>query len=79
MEGGARIGETQCLPPPLRFKRVNLAKRRIRRRVLGARKFHFALAGGPIDRAWLCTPGTLIFKLGEWHGYYDSSNEWVAL
>jgi len=47
--------------------------------VLGARKFHFALAGGPIDRAWLCTPGTLIFKLGEWHGYYDSSNEWVAL
>ncbi|WP_070413974.1 hypothetical protein [Pseudomonas lundensis] len=65
--------------PPLRIKRADLSRRRIRRRVLSALKSHFALTGGPINRAWLCAPGTLVFKLGEWHGYYDGKNEWVAL
>ena len=47
--------------------------------MLHAFKSSFRLKGGPIKSAWLCTPGTLVFTLGEWRGYYDSNNEWVPL
>ncbi|MEA9994585.1 MULTISPECIES: hypothetical protein [unclassified Pseudomonas] len=65
--------------PPLRIKRIDLSRPRIRRRVLSALKSSFQLKGGPITRAWLCTPGTLTFTLGEWRGYYNGNNEWVQL
>ncbi len=65
--------------PPLRVRRIDLSRPRLRRRVLSALKSSFHLKGGPIAKAWLCTPGTLIFTLGEWRGYYDGSNEWVPL
>ncbi|PNG11904.1 hypothetical protein CXK97_19485 [Stutzerimonas stutzeri] len=62
-----------------RIKAVSLAKMRIRRRRLSALKQSFALDGGPITRAWLCTPGTLCFRVGGWRGYYDGENKWVDL
>ncbi len=65
--------------PPLRIKRTDLSRTRIRRRVLRAFKSSFRLKGGPIESAWLCTPGTLVFTLGEWRGHYNAKNEWVAL
>jgi hypothetical protein len=65
--------------PPLRVRRIDLSRPRIRRRVLHAFRSSFRLKGGPIKSAWLCTPGTLVFTLGEWRGYYDSNNEWVPL
>lgn len=65
--------------PPLRIKRTDLSRPRIRRRVLRAFKSSFRLKGGPIESAWLCTPGTLVFKIGEWRGHYNAKNEWVAL
>ncbi|KAA0946725.1 hypothetical protein FQ186_06565 [Pseudomonas sp. ANT_H14] len=61
------------------MKRIDLSRPRIRRRVLRALKKSYHLTGGPITRAWLCTPGTLTFSLGQWRGYYDDKNEWVAL
>lgn len=61
-----------------RIRRISLEKRRLRRRSLSARKSFFRLDGGPITSAWLCTPGTLSFRLGDWYGYYDSANKWVA-
>lgn len=67
------------MPTPQRTKRINLSRPRLRRRVLRALKKSYQLAGGPIKRAWLCTPGTLTFSLGEWRGYYNAKNEWVAL
>ncbi len=74
MPGGAI-----CLPPPQRIKRNDLSRRRIRKRVLRAFKSSFRLKGGPIESAWLTTPGTLVFSLGEWRGHYNAKNEWVAL
>lgn len=65
--------------PPLRLKRIDLSRPRIRRRVLRAFKSRFTLRGGPVSAAWLCTPGTLVFTLGEWRGYYNAKNEWVQL
>lgn len=62
-----------------RIKPVSLAATRFRRRRIYARKAWFRLDGGPIQSAWLCTPGTLCFRVGEWRGYYDGSNKWVAL
>jgi len=63
--------------PPLRIRRIDLSRPRIRRRVLRALKISFRLKGGPIEQAWLCTPGTLVFRLGEWRGFYNAKNEWV--
>jgi hypothetical protein len=65
--------------PPHRIKRIDLSRPRIRRRVLRALKKSYQLTGGPITRAWLCTPGTLTFKYKEWRGYYNDKNKWVAL
>ena len=65
--------------PPQRIKRNDLSRRRIRKRVLRAFKSSFRLKGGPIESAWLSTPGTLVFTLGEWRGHYNAKNEWVAL
>lgn len=66
-------------PQSNRIKLNSLARTRIRRRTIRAFKSRFSLSGGPITQAWLCTPGTLSFRLGEWRGYYDAKNEWVAL
>lgn len=65
--------------PPHHIKRIDLSRPRIRRRVIRALKRSYQLTGGPITRAWLCTPGTLTFSLGEWRGHYNAKNEWVAL
>jgi hypothetical protein len=62
-----------------RIKGISLGKMRIRKRRLSALKQSFRLDGGPISRAWLCTPGTLCFQVGEWRGYYDGENKWVGL
>ena len=77
-EAGAHL-EAINVYPPLRIKRIDLSRPRIRRRVLRALKSSYSLTGGPITRAWLCTPGTLVFKLGEWRGHYNAKNEWVPL
>ena len=71
--------EVRYVYPPQRIKRNDLSRRRIRKRVLRAFKSSFRLKGGPIESAWLSTPGTLVFTLGEWRGHYNSKNEWVAL
>jgi hypothetical protein len=63
----------------IRIRRIDLSRTRIRKRRLSAIKKSFQLDGGPITRAWLCTPGTLVFRLGEWRGFYNSKNEWVAI
>ena len=63
----------------LRIRRIDLSRPRLRKRRLSAIKKSFQLDGGPIHRAWLCTPGTLVFRLGEWRGFYNSKNEWVAI
>ncbi|PAA08860.1 hypothetical protein [Pseudomonas fragi] len=63
----------------IRTRRIDLSRTRIRKRRLTAIKKSFWLDGGPINRAWLCTPGTLVFRMGEWRGFYNSKNEWVAL
>lgn len=62
-----------------RIRRVNLDKQRIRRRQISAKKSFFRLDGGPLRGAWLSTPGTLSFSMGEWRGYYDIKNKWVQL
>lgn len=62
-----------------RIKRTDLSCPRFRRRRLYARKRQFELTGGPICLAWLTTPGTLVFRLGDWFGYYDGNNNWVQL
>lgn len=63
----------------IRIRRIDLSRTRIRKRRLSAIKKSFRLDGGPIPRAWLCTPGTLVFQLGEWRGFYNGKNEWVAI
>ena len=71
--------EVRYVYPPQRIKRNDLSRRRIRKRVLRAFKSSFRLKGGPIESAWLSTPGTLVFTLGEWRGHYNAKNEWVAI
>lgn len=63
----------------LRIKKMSLARPRLRRRKLFAHKQSFRLGGGPMRSAWLSTPGTLCFRLGEFHGYYNSDNQWVQI
>jgi len=54
--------------------------RRIRKRaVLVGRAIRHDMSGGPLSAAWLCSPGTLAFRVGEWRGYYNGKNEWVKL
>ncbi|MBS6081868.1 MAG: hypothetical protein KIC49_11700 [Pseudomonas fluorescens] len=78
-EAGACLEVRYVYPPPQRIKRNDLSRRRIRKRVLRAFKSSFRLKGGQIESAWLSTPGTLVFSLGEWRGHYNAKNEWVAL
>jgi hypothetical protein len=63
----------------IRIRRIDLSRTRIRKRRLSAIKTSYRLEGGPITRAWLCTPGTLVFRLGDWCGFYNEKNEWVAI
>lgn len=62
-----------------RIKRVSLDRPRLRRPRPSARKINFLLRGGPLNMAWLCSPGTLCFSYRDWRGYYDQSNKWVSL
>lgn len=59
--------------------RVNLGRMRICKRRIFAFKQRFHLEGGPISTAWLSTPGTLVFKVGDFYGYYNGENKWVEL
>lgn len=67
------------------MKRSNKIKRTpslkqsaIRRRAIYKKTALFSMIGGPIDSAWLSTPGTLLFSIGEFKGYYDWQNKWVS-
>ncbi|PWU30130.1 hypothetical protein DK254_08385 [Pseudomonas sp. RW407] len=62
-----------------RIKRVSLARPRLRRPRISSRKVPYLLQGGPLNMAWLCSPGTLRFSYQHWRGYYDQSNKWVSL
>ena len=62
-----------------KIKKIDLSKYRVRRRRLTCRKLRYSLDGGPVTHAWLCTPGTLIFSVGEFRGFYDSENKWVQI
>lgn len=62
-----------------RLKRISMSVTKPRKRRLYAKKMSFSMSGGPISTAHLCTPGTLVFRLGEWHGFYDRKNNWVQL
>lgn len=63
-----------------RIKRIDLRRKRFqRRRVLSACKKSWGMSGGPLHRAWLCSPGTLRFSIPGWSGYYDGDNKWVDL
>lgn len=62
-----------------RIKKISLAVRKPRRRRIHARKASYQLDGGPLSHAWLCTPGTLLFRVGEWFGFYDGENKWVQI
>lgn len=44
-----------------------------------AKTVRYSMSGGPFDgrACWLTTPGTLVFTLGKWKGYYDVNNKWV--
>lgn len=39
----------------------------------------YAMVGGPFTFLTLCSPGTLPFRIGAFHGYYDHTNTWVDL
>lgn len=57
-----------------------IARQRIKRRaVVSGRSLLWTMKDGPIYTAWLKTPGTLPFRLGNWFGYYDGKNKWVHL
>lgn len=62
-----------------RIKRISLAVRKPRRRVICARKARYRMNGGPVSEAWLCTPGTLLFRIGAYRGFYDNENKWVQI
>nr|WP_134602729.1 hypothetical protein [Pseudomonas aeruginosa] len=63
-----------------RIKKINLSQKRFeRRRRLYASKRSWRLDGGPLNRAWLCSPGTLRFSIPGWSGYYNDENKWVEL
>ena len=55
------------------------AKFYVRKRRVYAVKARFPMIGGPVSFAWLCTPGTLVFSLGEFKGFYNSENKWVDI
>jgi hypothetical protein len=61
------------------IKKVDLSRPRFRRRPVRAFRYRQYMSGGPIDIAWLSTPGTLVFTLGDWRGYYNGKNEWVQI
>ncbi len=57
-----------------------VVRHRLRKRALVAGKsILWRMKDGPVDKAWLKTPGTLPFRLGSWFGYYDGENKWVQL
>lgn len=63
-----------------RIKKICMRQKRFRqKRRLYAVKRSWAMTGGPVRNAWLCTPGTLKFSIPGWSGYYDSENKWVEL
>jgi len=71
----------QTLKKTLRLMRPPKLSRRLPRKrpVIAGRKTLFPMKGGPISELRMHCHGTLAFRLGEWRGYYDSKNEWVAL
>jgi hypothetical protein len=62
-----------------RIIKVNLSAKRIRKRVVNNRTYKIELAGGPVESLFLSCPGSLIFTLGEFSGFYNSKNEWVQI
>lgn len=63
-----------------RIKGIDLRRKRFQaRRRLFAHKRSWLMRGGPLHKAWLCSPGTLRFSYQQWRGYYDQSNKWVSL
>lgn len=64
--------------PNLR-SRVNLSKKAVQKRRLYPKKSLYRLFGGPVSMAWLSTPGTLVFRIGDIKGMYDSKNNWVPM
>ncbi len=72
------IGTLKRTARLMRAPRV--ARQRIRKRaVVAGRSILWRMEDGPIESAWLKTPGTLPFRLGSWLGYYDGENKWVQL
>lgn len=62
-----------------RIKKISMAAKRHRRRVITHRKYLNHMSGGPACALYLSTPGTMLFKLGEFHGFYNVKNEWVQI
>lgn len=63
------------------IKRIDLSRKRLRRRVICAGLSDLVtLRGGPFDRSRIslqaCTYGTLTIRVGSEIGRYNQSNEW---
>jgi len=62
-----------------KIKKISMAVKRHRRRVITHRKYLNRMLGGPVSELYLSAPGTMLFRLGEFHGFYNGKNEWVQL